>query len=256
MREEVVSDIVESTSDSGFVAAEIFLRLMFGSAWLARMDEKLVLMNRAVEDFNETSSWSRQIKSFTRSEFLKGLALFIGAVFYAAKGESLWRKDSEELFVSLEPTAEFEKYMRDYRFREWRTFLPQFYRDNQLKDEDPWWQFIRAVEEFNRNRLELLNPSNHLCIDESMSAWRPRTTATGGLPNITHIPRKPLGTEFKCTACSQTGCLINLEIQRGKEAMKDMEYNRRLGSTAGCTLRLAKERFVLDMKLIRILFLE
>jgi len=56
-----------------------------------------------------------------------------------------------------------------------------------------------------------------------MSAWRPRTTALGGLPNISHVPRipEPLGTEFKCPACPATGCMVALEIQRGREGMKD-----------------------------------
>ena len=145
--------------------------------------------------------------------------------------------------------------MREYRFREWRTFLPHSYKNSQLENSDPWWEFLNAVKEFNVNRLQLLIPSNHLCIDECMSAWRPRTTATGGLPNITHIPRKPepLGTEFKCVACSQTGCMLNLGIQMGREIMQAMEHSREFGSTAGCILRLAKERLVLIF--IYILFL-
>ena len=103
-----------------------------------------------------------------------------------------------------------------------------------------------AVDEFNLNRLKMLSNSNHLCLDEIMSAWRPLTTATGGLPNNTHIPKKPepLGTEFKCVACSQTGCIVYFELQKGKDAMKEKEHNRLLGATAGCTLRLAQERFV------------
>jgi len=77
-------------------------------------------------------------------------------------------------------------------------------------------------------------------IDESMNAWRPRTTKLGGLPNISHIPRKPepLGTEFKCTADPTTGCMIALEIQRGKDGMKDQQHNVEYGNTAGCTMRL------------------
>ena len=246
LRPQVLNEIIESTSENNCIAAEVFLRFMFGNAWLQRMTEKLVLMNGAVQTYNAQSSNKRPHKMFTKSEFLKGLGLFIGAVCYAAKGEGLWKKDSDELFMSLEPTAEFQKYMRDYRFREWRSYIPFFYKDAGVKDSDPWWEFVTAVNDFNHNRLELLIPSNHLCIDECMSAWRPRKTDTGKLPNLTHIPRKPepLGSEFKCTACSQTGCMLNLEIQKGKEAMKSMEHNRALGSTAGCTLRLAQERLV------------
>jgi hypothetical protein len=44
-------------------------------------------------------------------------------------------------------------------------------------------------------------------LDESMSAWCPRKTKTGGLPNISFILRKPepLGKEFKSMACLETG---------------------------------------------------
>jgi hypothetical protein len=46
------------------------------------------------------------------------------------------------------------------------------------------------------------------------------------------------GTEFKCAACPNTGCMLYLEIQRGKEAMKSLHHNAAMGATAGCTLRL------------------
>ncbi len=73
-----------------------------------------------------------------------------------------------------------------------------------------------------------------------MSSWRPRTTKLGGLPNISHVPRKPepLGTEFKCVAEPESGCLLALEIQRGKEGMRHRQYNDEMGNTGGCTLRL------------------
>ena len=108
------------------------------------------------------------------------------------------------------------------------------------------------MDDFNSNRLATLHVSNHLCVDEMMSAWRPRTSATGGLPNITHIPRKPepLGTEFKCTACAQTGCMLYLELQRGKDAMREAAHCRELGSTAACTLRLAVARQEHDVEQI------
>ena len=76
-----------------------------------------------------------------------------------------------------------------------------------------------------------------------MSAWRFRKTKTGGLPNLTSLPRKPepLGTEFKCVTCSRSNVMLNLEIQRGKEGMKETRYHRDLGATAACTLCLGEE---------------
>jgi hypothetical protein len=85
-----------------------------------------------------------------------------------------------------------------------------------------------------------------------------------GLPNISFILRKPepLGerfvviwffiivflfltnsiSEMKCTACSSTGCMLNLEIQRGKEGMKTMKHNNCIGATSGCTLRVMEDK--------------
>ena len=70
-----------------------------------------------------------------------------------------------------------------------------------------------------------------------MSAIRFRTTAKGNLPHLSYIFRKPdpLGTEFKTVACSVTGALLFIEVQRGKEGMKNSRYQQELGATAACT---------------------
>ena len=46
------------------------------------------------------------------------------------------------------------------------------------------------------------------------------------------------GTEFKCTACPVSGIMLFLEIQRGKDGMKNQRLNNILGATAGCTVRM------------------
>jgi hypothetical protein len=45
-------------------------------------------------------------------------------------------------------------------------------------------------------------------------------------------------TEFKTTACSITGIIRYMEIRQGKDGMKSQEFNKDVGATAGCTLRL------------------
>ena len=76
-----------------------------------------------------------------------------------------------------------------------------------------------------------------------MSAWRPRISKTGGLPNIPFILRKPepIGTEFKNICCGKTVIIQCLEIQRGKEGMKEKPLQKDLGTTAACTVRLTDE---------------
>ena len=79
-------------------------------------------------------------------------------------------------------------------------------------------------------------------VDETMCAWRPRQTKLGNLPNISYIIRKPepLGTEFKTVCCPMTGVMTYMEIQRGKEGMKNMRLQADLGATASCTIRCAE----------------
>eukprot|EP00957_Ditylum_brightwellii_P006142 464637-Ditylum_brightwellii.AAC.1 len=50
-----------------------------------------------------------------------------------------------------------------------------------------------------------------------MSAYKPRTTKTSGLPHLSYIKQKPepLGTEFKNVACGLTGMFIGMELKWG-----------------------------------------
>jgi hypothetical protein len=75
-----------------------------------------------------------------------------------------------------------------------------------------------------------------------MSAFRPQTTKTGNLPNLSHIERKPedLGTEMKVVACSKIGICLFLEIQEGKDPMRIKEFTDEFKVTTACTLRLGK----------------
>ena len=80
-----------------------------------------------------------------------------------------------------------------------------------------------------------------------MSAIRFQTTAKGDLPHLSYIFRKPepLGTEFKTVACSVTGALIFIEVQREKEGMKNSRYQKELGATAAYTKRMMEGKRVL-----------
>ena len=61
------------------------------------------------------------------------------------------------------------------------------------------------------------------------------------ITNIIFVFTFPLlGTEFKVAACPKTGCLLYLELQRGKAGMATSQYQQELGATAACTVRLAE----------------
>ena len=86
--------------------------------------------------------------------------------------------------------------------------------------------------------------------DESMSEIRFRTTVKVNLLHLSYTFRKPdpLGTKFKTVACYVTGDLLFIEVQRGKEVMKDSRYQKELGATASCTKRMMEATKGIDQK--------
>ena len=78
--------------------------------------------------------------------------------------------------------------------------------------------------------------------DESMSAFRPRTSRFGNLPHLSCIDRKPepLGTELKVTNTTKIGLGLYLEIQRGRDGMADSEFVSEMKKTAACCCRMVK----------------
>jgi hypothetical protein len=103
------------------------------------------------------------------------------------------------------------------------------------------WNFVKDVNDFNENRKKTDAASISKVFDEFMSAWWPQTTATGGLPHLSFVERKPepLGTEFKNSVCGVIGMFLAMELQRGK-ADTCRPDNGNLGATAAVSLCLAK----------------
>lgn len=212
---------------------------------------KLTFVNwrQKVELFNAAYKKSgTKGRLFTRQEFLVALGLLIAAAEFSHNGKDLFKRgdqkkidcNDKENWDSLVSHPSFDNHMSYSRFKEFRRFLPEIWVNEAAKDEDPWYKFSSAIDDFNDIRRTSITTSRWKVADESMSAWRPRTTALGGLPNISFVVRKPepLGTEFKTCACPITGIMTMMEIQRGKEGMKEKKYNKDLGATTGCTLRL------------------
>ena len=80
---------------------------------------------------------------------------------------------------------------------------------------DEWWRAKIIFYGFN-TVCENIAASFLKVGDESMSAIRFLTTAKGNLPHLSYIFRKPepLGTESNTVACSITGALLFIEVQR------------------------------------------
>jgi hypothetical protein len=143
----------------------------------------------------------------------------IGTAEFGRRGNQLWTEsnghnqgEEAEVWESMISEPRFDQYMKHYRFEDFRRFLPLAFQCEKLKEKgDPWWQFQWAIAEFNPLRADRIFHSSWVAFDESMSAWRPRTTKTGDLPNISFIKRKPepLG-KFMAGCCIPVFFSLNL----------------------------------------------
>ena len=166
-------------------------------------------------------------------------ALVIAASVHSKQGTFLWRNQfkGHKRLKTLAPHVDFGEYMKEWRFKEIKHLIPQIMSRKGGNDDD-WSTVRRKMDLFHQNIDKCMYVSSVCAFDESMSAFVPRTTKTGGLPNLSYIARKPepLGTEFKCICDGLTGKLIWLEVQEGKERMREKKYKEH-GTTTACTLR-------------------
>jgi hypothetical protein len=95
--------------------------------------------------------------------------------------------------------------MKKYRFKQIKQVIPKAFVGND--ESDPWNPINALIDGFNSARAQEIASSFCKVHDESMSAWKARTTKLGGLPFLSFVLRKPkpLGTEFKVTADTETG---------------------------------------------------
>jgi hypothetical protein len=79
-------------------------------------------------------------------------------------------------------------------------------------------------------------------MDESMYAHKPQKDKLGGIPNITFIHRniKPLETELKIMCDCATGAMVYMEVQGGKDAMRDKQYATEHGVSVACMQRMVE----------------
>ncbi|XP_050298561.1 piggyBac transposable element-derived protein 4-like [Anthonomus grandis grandis] len=91
---------------------------------------------------------------------------------------------------------------------------------------------------------DIYSPGYKVTVDESMFAWYGKGlhNERDGMPAVIKIQRKPkgVGCECKTIADVQSGIMIGLEINEGKEAMQKKEWQRELGAGTATTLRLTR----------------
>ena len=148
-------------------------------------------------------------------------------------------------------------FMLSYRFNDIKSyFTSAFVSETQTRSDDPWHRIIDLFKDFNKTRAEIIKSCHLYVLDESMSAFRPRTTATGNLPHLSFVRRKPepLGTEFKCIADAVTGVMLAIETTRKKNDPTALEYDDvrpKLPSSTKTSLRLVHDSIPCSAKSVK-----
>ena len=140
--------------------------------------------------------------------------------------ENLWKRGDSDGF---EPHADFGQYLPENYMKAFIAGFPFLFCDKKYWYENPkdlpWEVFLPFVGEWNEKRNKLLQVL-FLILDESMFGWRPKTSATGGLPNITNEPRKPvdLGTMACNGAKCKTGIMAYQDIVEDLTNQRQKKY--------------------------------
>ena len=210
-------------------------------------------MNAKIVALKKKGDLGAKTKLVSLREIHLFFAILFGAHTYGGGGERLWDTDEKNYGIDGAPNFGLKYGMKLYRFDQIKRVFPFFFTHSSLTEEqDPWFMIQYAVDKFNQNRKQTICASRNITVDESMSPFRPRTTKTGkgneslGMPDLPHLSfiqrkPKPLGTEFKTAACAERRFHLHIEIQRGKDGMRDLKYASELGAQAGCAIRLLEE---------------
>ena len=138
----------------------------------------------------------------TVGEFLTWLGLFFAATLKQESGRDLWFNKRSKRVVSHFSTPEgpnFDRFMGRHRFEDIKLMVLEAFNDHSVSGHTDPWCFIRPlITAFNDNRKRSVVDTDFVVVDESMSAFRPRTTKSGacdchkgGLPHLSFVERKP-----------------------------------------------------------------
>ena len=170
---------------------------------LDNMNDWIQTENKKMEEavINGKRVKANKKKEISQHEFWRFIGVMIASSSLGKGGLNLYEDESKRPHrqfskcTNLGPTG--DDIIAQYRLKDLRSAF-SFAFDKKESTSD-WARIELLVDGINKNQKKNIASSVFKVLDESMSAWVPRTTATGGLPNISYILRKPepLGTEFK-----------------------------------------------------------
>ena len=186
---------------------------LFQKLWPGDVVDQINNMNRHINQNNKKMSASvrdgnrmewREVKHVSEREFWTFIGIILSAAAEGKGDYNLWEKmknrDNRTFSMPTDLGPSGRDVMPEYRFRQILSAFEVAFDDGS---EDNWARIGKLIDGFNNNRK--------LNLDESMSAFVPRTSRTGGLPHLSFIKRKPepLGTELKVSFVIKQTFLFN-----------------------------------------------
>ena len=143
------------------------------------------------------------------------LTLMVTAVLEVHKGiAGLWQRGNSS---GMKQFPNYGQYIPKDYFKAFLYGFPYLWADKKYWDvnraELPFDFLLPFIDKYNGLRTEAIRVS-YLMLDESMSGWRPKTSKRGGLPHISHEPRKPipLGTMIRNAVECTTGIFVHHDL--------------------------------------------
>jgi hypothetical protein len=191
------------------------LQKMWPGDWKAQLRQLNLRVTAENASYIGKKNW-RDIHPISEQEWWIFIGIVLSAGPHGRGGGKLWEKTSCDGYFGMTQPINYGptglNIMPEYRFRDIKrcfswSFQDKSKADKATDDYDPWNMILLMVNGYNKNRHDWMAGSVRKVLDETMSAWCPQTTPTGGLPHLSFILRKPepLGTEFKTIACTVTG---------------------------------------------------
>ena len=183
----------------------------------------------------------------SENEWWKVGGIIIAACPFHKGGDKLFEGAASSFPFRITPMLDMSKLagISAHRFKTIKERLHFAFYDTSNTD-DPWYPIVGLVDQFNCSRRKWIAASIVVVLDESMSNFQPRTTRTSLLPHLSFIFRKPkpLGTEFKVCADTETGIILYIEIQRGAGGAmkKERFFLEGLGATTACSCWIKTQR--------------
>ena len=113
----------------------------FWYLWPTEIDDDVNNINSAIvkENHSRKERYQRAIRKITKCEYVMFTALMIGAAVHSDNGEKLWNAASKKKQKrSLSQNIDYGNYMKQCRFKEIKSFIPEIMVDAERREHDDW----------------------------------------------------------------------------------------------------------------------